>query len=148
MTATSITADNTIPFTPRPLGADSTWVGTYAYSEPADRLSNIDDRKPLVPLEVVDAAHHGDRDSLARLCTLIHPHLIGFYRYSGLTTDEAEDLFQETLARYLRSGFDPDDPTERRRYLFRIATNLARARAAQQAESLRVNARSTRALPH
>ena len=92
MTATSITADNTIPFTPRPFGADSAWVGTHAYSEPADRLSNVDDRELLVPLEVVNAAHHGDRDSLARLCTLIHPHLIGFYRYSGLTTDEAEDL--------------------------------------------------------
>ena len=42
--------------------------------------------------------------------------------------DEADDLFQETLARYLGSGFDSDDPAERRRYLFRIATNLSRDR--------------------
>ncbi len=44
------------------------------------------------------------------------------------SADEAEDLFQETLARYLGSGFDSDDPGQRRRYLFRIATNLARDR--------------------
>lgn len=44
------------------------------------------------------------------------------------SAEEAEDLFQETLARYLGSGFDSDDPAERRRYLFRIATNLARDR--------------------
>lgn len=42
--------------------------------------------------------------------------------------DDAEDLFQETLARYLGSGFDSDDPARRRRYLFRIATNLSRDR--------------------
>ena len=42
--------------------------------------------------------------------------------------DEAEDLFQETLARYLDSGFDSDDPAQCRRYVFRIATNLARDR--------------------
>ncbi len=42
--------------------------------------------------------------------------------------DEADDLFQETLVRYLGSGFDSDDPAERRRYLFRIATNLSRDR--------------------
>ena len=44
------------------------------------------------------------------------------------STDDVEDLFQETLARYLGSGFDSDDPAERRRYVFRIATNLARDR--------------------
>ena len=42
--------------------------------------------------------------------------------------DEAEDLFQETFARFLGSGFASDDPAERRQYLFRIATNLARDR--------------------
>ena len=44
------------------------------------------------------------------------------------SVDEAEDLFQETLARFLGSGFDSDDLAQRRRYLFRIATNLARDR--------------------
>jgi len=97
MTTTSFTVDGTIPFTPRPLGADSDWVGTHAYSEPADRLSDLDDREYLVPLEVVSAAHNGDQDSLARLCTLIHPRLIGFYRYSGLTAHEAEDLSGDVI---------------------------------------------------
>ena len=97
MTTTSITVDNTIPFTPRPFGADSAWVGAHAYSEPADRLSDVADEQRLVPLEVVNAAHNGDRDSLGRLCTLIHPRLIGFYRYSGLTTDDAEDLSGDVI---------------------------------------------------
>lgn len=97
MTTTSITVDSTISFTPRPLGADREWVGAHAYSEPVDRLSEVDDRERLVPLEVVNAAHNGDRDSLGQLCTLIHPRLIGFYRYSGLTTDEAEDLSGDVI---------------------------------------------------
>jgi RNA polymerase sigma-70 factor (ECF subfamily) len=92
MTITSMALTTTIPFTVQPFGAEGTWVGSHAYSEPADRLSDTDSRSNLVPLEVVDAARNGDTDSLARLCTLIHPRLIGFYRYSGLTADEAEDL--------------------------------------------------------
>jgi len=97
MTATSATVGNTKPFTLRPFVADSAWVGTHAYSEPAEQLSNVDSRERLVPLEVINAAHNGDPDSLARLCTLIHPHLIGFYRYSGLTTHEAEDLSGDVI---------------------------------------------------
>lgn len=97
MTTSGTTVGNTIPFTVRPFGAETAWVGSHAYSEPADRLSDIDSRRNLVPLEVVNAAHNGDPDSLARLCTLIHPRLIGFYRYSGLTTDEADDLSADVI---------------------------------------------------
>lgn len=53
------------------------------------------------------------------------------YRYVQRLGDNAadsEDLFQETLARFLGSGFESDDPVERRRYIFRIATNLSRDR--------------------
>ena len=42
--------------------------------------------------------------------------------------DEADDVFQEAFTRLLGSGFTPDDPLARRRYLFRIATNLVRDR--------------------
>jgi len=97
MTTTSITVRNTIRFTARPFGAERTWVGSHAYSEPVDRSFDVDGRSNLVPLEVVNAAHNGDRDSLGRLCELIHPRLIGFYRYSGLTTDEAEDLSGDVI---------------------------------------------------
>ena len=97
MTTTSITVDSDIPFTPRRFGADSAWVGAHAYSEPIDRSPDVADEQRLVPLEVVSAAHNGDRDSLARLCKLVHPRLIGFYRYSGLTTDEAEDLSGDVI---------------------------------------------------
>ena len=36
----------------------------------------------------------------------------------------ADDLLQETFLRLLRSGFDGEDEDHRRRYLYRIATNL------------------------
>ena len=38
----------------------------------------------------------------------------------------AEDLLQEAYLRYLRSGFEGEDETHRKNYLFRIATNLLR----------------------
>lgn len=38
----------------------------------------------------------------------------------------ADDLLQETFLRMLRSGFDGDNEDHRRRYLYRIATNLLR----------------------
>lgn len=42
--------------------------------------------------------------------------------------EEADDVFQEAFTRLLASDFATDDPVERRRYLFRIATNLVRDR--------------------
>jgi len=42
--------------------------------------------------------------------------------------DVAEDLLQETYTRFLSSSRTALDPTETRRYLFRIATNLLRDR--------------------
>ena len=42
--------------------------------------------------------------------------------------DEADDVFQEAFTRLLGSGFTSEDPLARRRYLFRIATNLVRDR--------------------
>lgn len=38
----------------------------------------------------------------------------------------ADDLLQEAYLRMLRSGFEGEDDDHRRRYLFRIATNLLR----------------------
>ena len=58
----------------------------------------------------------------------ISDDLYRYVRRLADNTDEAEDLFQTTLARYLGSGFDSNDPTECRRYLFRVATNLCRDR--------------------
>jgi len=92
MTALAVTADPRISFTSRPWVADNARVGTRAYSEPVGQPFDTAVEQRLVPLEVVTAARDGNRESLSRLCTLIHPRLIGFYRYSGLTTHEAEDL--------------------------------------------------------
>jgi len=44
------------------------------------------------------------------------------------TAEESEDVFQESFTRLLGSDFVSNDPVERRRYLFRIATNLVRDR--------------------
>jgi RNA polymerase sigma-70 factor (ECF subfamily) len=38
----------------------------------------------------------------------------------------ADDLLQEAYLRFLRSGFEGNDDTHRRNYLYRIATNLLR----------------------
>ena len=92
MTAVAITVNPTISFTSRPWAADNARVGARAHSEPVGRPFDVAVEQRLVPVEVVVAARDGDRDSLGRLCTLIHPRLIGFYRYSGLTASESEDL--------------------------------------------------------
>ena len=92
MTAVAITFDPTISFISRSWGADNACVGARAYSEPIRRPFDAAAEQRLVPLEVVTAARDGNRDSLGHLCTLIHPRLIGFYRYSGLTADESADL--------------------------------------------------------
>jgi len=92
MTALAVTADPRISFTSRPWDADNTRVGARAHSEPVGRPFDVTVKQRLVPIEVVSAARDGDRDSLGRLCALIHPRLIGFYRYSGLTATESEDL--------------------------------------------------------
>ena len=92
MTGIAIALDPTIPFTSRSWTADNARVGARAHSEPVGRPFDMNIEQRLVPLEVVVAARDGDRDSLGRLCTLIHPRLIGFYRYSGLTGDESADL--------------------------------------------------------
>ncbi len=92
MTAAAITVNPTISFTSRPWTADNARVGARAHSEPVGRAFDAPVEQRLVPLEVVVAARDGNQESLGRLCTLIHPRLIGFYRYSGLTASESEDL--------------------------------------------------------
>jgi RNA polymerase sigma-70 factor (ECF subfamily) len=42
--------------------------------------------------------------------------------------EESDDVIQETFARLLGSDFTTDNPLDRRRYLFQIATNLVRDR--------------------
>ena len=92
MSAAAIAVDSTISFTSRPWAADNGRVGARAHSEPVSRPFDVTIEQRLVPIEVVAAARDGNRDSLGRVCTLVHPRLIGFYRYSGLTATESEDL--------------------------------------------------------
>jgi RNA polymerase sigma-70 factor, ECF subfamily len=45
------------------------------------------------------------------------------YRVTGNAAN-ADDVVQETFLRMLRAGPETDDPVERRRYLYRVASNL------------------------
>lgn len=69
-----------------------------------------------------------DSREFRRWYDTVAPDLYRYVQRLADGADEAGDLFQESFARLLGSGFDSDDPVERRRYLFRIATNLARDR--------------------
>jgi RNA polymerase sigma-70 factor (ECF subfamily) len=97
VTAVVIATDPLISLTSRPWAADNARVGARAHSEPVGRPFDITVEQRLVPLEVVVAARDGNQDSLGRLCTLINPRLIGFYRYSGLTSDESEDVAADVV---------------------------------------------------
>lgn len=72
--------------------AERLWMGARAHSESVGRDYTTDGKRRLVPYEVVAAAHHGDARALGHLCAVIHPRLIGFFRYSGLSAVESEDL--------------------------------------------------------
>lgn len=103
MTSAAVPVDEMISFTRSLRTADNAWVGARAHAEPAGRSFDVADEQRLVPLATVTAARDGDRDSLGRLCTLIHPRLIGFYRYSGLTSVQAEDLAADVLENVITS---------------------------------------------
>lgn len=97
MTAIPVTVDEMISFTRGARTADNAWVGTRAHAEPAGWPVDAADERRLVPLAVVESARDGNQVSLGHLCTTIHPRLIGFYRYSGLTPVQAEDLASDVL---------------------------------------------------
>jgi len=69
-----------------------------------------------------------DPGEFGRWYATVADDLLRYVQRLADSADEAEDLFQETFARFLGSAFAGDDPAERRRYLFRIATNLVRDR--------------------
>ena len=77
--------------------AERLWMGARAHSESVGRTHTTDDKRRLVPYAVVSEAHHGDARALGQLCALIHPRLIGFYRYSGLSATESEDLAGDAI---------------------------------------------------
>ena len=58
----------------------------------------------------------------------VAPDLHGYVRRICDSVEESDDVFQEAFTRLLGSGFESSDPRDRRRYLFRIATNLVRDR--------------------
>lgn len=83
-------------------------------------------------------------DSDAWVARLVAAHRTALFRYLARYTgdpDQAEDLVQETFVR-LRER-PPADRTEPRRWLFTVATNLARDahRVARRREVLAVEAR-------
>lgn len=73
------------------------WMEAQAHTESVGRIYTVQDERRLVPYEVVAAAHHGDAKALGQVCATIHPRLIGFYRYSGLSAVESEDLTGDVI---------------------------------------------------
>jgi len=58
----------------------------------------------------------------------VAPDLYGYVSRICTDAEESNDVFQEAFARLLGSAFSADNDLDRRRYLFRIATNLIRDR--------------------
>ena len=97
MTGSATAVAPMISFTSGVFATDNALVGARAHSEPVGRSLDATDERRLVPLEVVVSARNGSRESMGRLCTLIHPRVIAFYRYSGLSSDAAEDLAGDVI---------------------------------------------------
>ncbi len=89
------------------------------------RLSPGGERSAKTPIRHPDSM---DPDTFRSWYDEVAPDL---YRYVTRICDgveDADDVFQETFVRLLGADLALDDPGERRRYLFRIATNLVRDR--------------------
>jgi len=54
-------------------------------------------RVPIVDESTVAEARAGDPDATGRLATAVFRRLLAFYRYSGLSIDEAEDLAADAM---------------------------------------------------
>lgn len=67
-------------------------------------------------------------DEFRRWYKTVAPDLHRYVTRICDSVEESDEVFQETFARLLGSDFTSDNPVSRRRYLFRIATNLVRDR--------------------
>lgn len=76
-----------------------------------------------------------DRQAFERFYGDSQPRLQSFVQRLCGASDVAEELVQETYYRFLRSGFEGASDEERRRYLYRIAMNLVRARRVRTHEA-------------
>lgn len=91
----------------------------FRHATTFDTTSQADTAADVVELVMDEEAFRGFYDRTARG--------LGAYlvRLTGDRT-AADDLLQETYYRFLRSGASHENEAHRRRYLYRIATNLAR----------------------
>lgn len=69
-----------------------------------------------------------DRDEFRRWYETVAPDLRRYVMRICSAAEESDEVFQEAFTRLLASDFRSDDPRDRRRYLFRIATNIVRDR--------------------
>lgn len=74
-----------------------------------------------------------ERGAFERFYASSQPRLQSFVQRLCGARDVAEELVQETYYRFLRSRFGGADDEERRKYLYRIALNLVRARFVKRA---------------
>ncbi len=69
------------------------------------------------------AARKGDPDSFGKLYTVAAPRVVAFFRYSGLTGDEAEDLTADVMETVIRRLSGLRDPKAFEGWLWAIARN-------------------------
>jgi len=97
MTAATIAAIPMISVSVTAPASDSAYMGARAHSEPVGRFSDAADDRRAVSFGTVAAARDGDSDAMGRLCTLVHPRLVAFYRYSGLPAEAAQDVAGDVI---------------------------------------------------
>ena len=107
--------------TPTP-EADTRSVATRSHAQWV-RRSGEPQRVSWVDHEVVTSARAGDPNSLGDLHTAATPRLIAFFRYSGLTKVESEDLAADVMEKVIRSLAGLRDPRAFEAWIWTIARN-------------------------
>jgi RNA polymerase sigma-70 factor (ECF subfamily) len=110
---------------PQAARADTCVVATHSHARRGDRAIRRT-RLPWVDHDLVTAAQRGDPEAMGRLFAAAAPRLVAFFRYSGLTKVESEDLAADVMEKVLRSLTRLRDSKAFEAWLWTIARNQLR----------------------